>query len=314
MNCPVCNGNKNVILRSLYDDRYAYPGLFRLLQCTDCKHIYLEHDFTDLEIESLYTKYYPRSALNLEQHKPHVASSSIRSWFNGEKASAFRWVPEDVTILDIGCGFGESLGFHKKRGCDVYGIEADENIARVANKYGYKADVGLFSAALYEENFFDYVTLDQVIEHFVDPKKTIHGVCKILKPGGYAILSTPNVEGWGARVFGQRWVHWHAPYHLHHFSKKSIEKIVENEGLILKRIYTITNSEWLYYQWLHLLMYPTAGNASGFWQPSIKKSKLQRNVFRIIVWTHKMKINHILTRFFDLLNLGDNRVYIFKKI
>ncbi len=36
-------------------------------------------------------------------------------------------MPRNVRVLDIGCGFGESLGYYEARGCEAYGVEADEN-------------------------------------------------------------------------------------------------------------------------------------------------------------------------------------------
>jgi len=313
MNCPVCDGNKTSFLRLLYDDRYAYPGEFRLLKCRSCHHIFLEHSFLKQEISEIYTNYYPRTSFNLDQHKPHKASGRFISWFNGEKSSSFRWVPKNIRVLDIGCGFGESLGYHARRGCQVYGVDADKNLNRVAKKYGYQVHVGNFDASLYDSDYFDYVTLDQVIEHFIDPKEAIRGVAQILKPGGYAILSTPNVNGWGRWAFKQRWINWHAPYHLQYFSNKSMKRLVDSEGFEVDKIYTITNSDWLYYQWLHLLMYPKSGRPSGFWTLQNKMPKMKRVQIKIITILHKLKINHLITRFFDGIGLGDNRVYILRK-
>ena len=313
MNCPVCHESNTICLRVVYDDRYAYPGEFSVLKCTNCGHKFLQHIFTEEEIGNVYTNYYPRSSLKLDQYKPHSASSPFYSWFNGEKSSAYRWVPSNTTILDIGCGFGESLGYHTERGCDVYGIEADKNIKRVAEKFGYKVHVGVFESNLYEDEFFDYVTMDQVIEHVIDPAKLFRGVAKILKTDGHLIASTPNVEGWGAWVFGQRWINWHAPYHLHYFSKKSLEMLAENQGFKLDNVYTITSSEWLFYQWQHILMYPDNGDRSVFWNKIYQLPKWKKVLLRLIIKLHKWKMDHILTRIFDGIGYGDNKVYIFRK-
>src|SRR3546814_8717315 len=41
---------------------------------------------------------------------PPREEGRLRVLWSGLKASAFRWVPRDVTILDVGCGFGEEIG------------------------------------------------------------------------------------------------------------------------------------------------------------------------------------------------------------
>ena len=265
--CSICNGTA-LIQKILYDDRYAYPGYFTLMRCQACDHIFLDCNLSPNKLTELYTNYYPRKTFDLAQCKPHAEKRGVVAWFNGLNSSAFRKVPKNVRVLDVGCGFGQSLGYHTARGCDVYGVEADENIRRVAEKFGYKVHVGLFDDSNYESDFFDYVTMDQVIEHVTDPILMLHGMVRILKPGGTAILSTPNAGGWGAKFFGRRWINWHSPYHVQFFSRRSIRLAAEQAGLVLEEVKTTTNSEWLFYQWIHLSMYPKPGQSSCFWAPN----------------------------------------------
>ena len=102
------------------------------------------------ELLALYADFYPRGELRLDQFKPRTEVHGFPAWLEGEQASAFRWVPRDVRVLDIGCGFGESLAYHAARGCDAHGIDADANLLRVAERYGLNARVGLFDAADYD--------------------------------------------------------------------------------------------------------------------------------------------------------------------
>ena len=221
MNCPICHSNEIKVVMQTYDDRYGYPGKFVLLQCCKCHHSFLDCELSSMQLTDLYTNYYPRKDLDIESYKSHCEVLGFSAWFNGLKSAAFRWVPKNVRVLDIGCGFGQSLGYHTERGCDVYGVEADENISRIVDKFNFKVNVGLFDDRNYETNFFDYVTLDQVIEHMTEPSLTLKGVARILKQDGTVILTTPNANGWGARIFRRRWINWHSPYHLHFFSLES---------------------------------------------------------------------------------------------
>ena len=207
--------------------------------------MFLQGKFTAELLQDLYSNYYPRSSFDLKKHKPYIETSGFNAWLDGSNYSTFRWVPENVRVLDIGCGFGESLGYHKARSCDVYGVEADDNIRRVADHYGYDVHVGLFDPDVYEKEFFDYVTMSQVIEHIADPVQTLKEIASILKPGGRLVLSTPNANGWGARFFGQRWINWHVPYHLHYFKVSTMRKMAEQSGFVLERAETVTPSQWL---------------------------------------------------------------------
>lgn len=310
--CMICGGELADELK-LYDDRYGYVGTFTLVACRTCGHQTLITDFSSDQICSLYTEYYQRSTETTDDLKAVSSPSGFRSWLNGEKRFAFCWVPEKVRVLDIGCGFGETLLFHRSRGCEVFGVEADANILRVAERFGFNVHAGLFNPACYESGYFDYVTMDQVIEHMTDPVVTLQGVATVLKSGGMAILSTPNASGWGAKFFGRRWINWHAPYHQHYFSERSMRLAAERAGLIVEQTKTLTSSEWLHLQWNHLFMFPEMGLPSRFWTLKFKRSLRDRLILAIFGLVHRTKVNHILTRFFDSLGRGDNYLYFLRK-
>jgi 2-polyprenyl-3-methyl-5-hydroxy-6-metoxy-1,4-benzoquinol methylase len=311
--CPACHGMEIETIRLVYDDRYGYLGTFPLIKCLHCGHGFLQGKFTADLLHSLYSHYYPRSSFNEENYQPYREVSGFNAWLDGAKSSAFRWVPKNVRILDIGCGFGESLGYHQARGCEVFGVEADENILRVADKYEFNVHVGLFDPNLYEDNYFDYVTMSQVIEHVTDPVQTIQGIARILKPGGLAILSTPNASGWGAKVFGKYWINWHAPYHLQFFTRQSMKLCAEQAGLMMEKTCTITPSAWLHYQWIHLITHPLEGSPSVFWSSDAKRTLLQKVSIKLFVLLHFSKFNHLATRFFDALEIGDSQLYFIRK-
>ena len=311
--CPICKAQSKTWREGLYDDRYGYPGFFSLRGCEACRHQQLDAVLSREQLRTLYTDFYPRANFDLADFTPHQEVNGFSAWINGDRSSAFRWVPKDVRVLDIGCGFGNTLAYHEARGCEAWGVEADENVRRVAEKYGFKVHVGLFDPSRYDPNSFDYVTLDQVIEHVTDPIETLRGVAHVLKSGGLAILSTPNGSGWGAKVFGRRWINWHAPYHLHCFSQTSMRLAAEQAGLVMERSMTITPSAWLYYQWLHVFTYPEEGNPSIFWAPGGTWSLMKRIGRQALTIAHRGKINHVITRVFDALGVGDNRLFFLRK-
>src|SRR5688572_11121922 len=190
--CPICGEATVVFLERMYDDRYGYPGFYSVHRCTKCAHMHLPARFANNELAELYTKYYPRASYSVDQHRVPPEARGIRAWARGAKCSAFYWVPKGVRVLDIGCGYCESLAYHNARGCEVYGVEADANARTIAEKFGYNVHIGLFDPSRYRPESFDFVTLDQVIEHVTDPREFLSGVARVLKPGGSVIISTPN--------------------------------------------------------------------------------------------------------------------------
>lgn len=311
--CPVCAGQARVHLRGLYDDRFGYPGTHDLLRCRSCGHKFLAASFTAVELSQLYTHYYPRASMDPDQFRPYEEKRGRKAWWDGEGASAFRWVPPRIRILDIGCSFGETLAYHQARGCDAEGVEADANVLSVARRHGLSIRIGLFDPSDYAPESFDYITADQVIEHASDPRSFLAGVASLLRPGGMAVLSTPNSGGYGARLFGRRWINWHVPYHLQHFSRRSMSILARESGLRVVSIRTISNSAWLQYQWLHLWSRPPAGEPSPFWDPARSPKDMPRRLGRISRGLERAKVFPVVTRLADGVGIGDNFVCILQK-
>jgi SAM-dependent methyltransferase len=305
--CPICSADATSHLHALHDDRFGYPGEFVLLGCDACGHRWLDWRPDAARLAALYTDYYPRSTRSVDDLTLPKQMRSIASWWHGQRSSAAFWVPPRVTVLDIGCGFGESLAYHRGRGCEVWGVEADQNIARVAAHHGFNVHVGLFDPTLYKPASFDYVTMDQVIEHVIDPIATLRGVYDVLKRGGTAVLTTPNASSLTARMFGRRWINWHTPYHMHFFTPRSLRRAAELAGLEVASIKTITSSEWLSYQWIHLLTYPPAGTTSPFWTTRRRRAWEQVTIKGLRA-LHRLGVDQLTTRILDAASVGDNYV------
>jgi 2-polyprenyl-3-methyl-5-hydroxy-6-metoxy-1,4-benzoquinol methylase len=103
----------------------------------------------------------------------------------------------DNSILDIGCGAG-SFGRALKaqgRGKKVIGIEIFQEAAREATKYYDKVYIGdAETVEIHEENQFDYVVCNDVIEHLKDPWQMIKKIHGWLRKNGKLLISVPNIR------------------------------------------------------------------------------------------------------------------------
>ncbi|MCG6167621.1 class I SAM-dependent methyltransferase [Leptospira sp. FAT2] len=311
--CPICDSDNKKPVYELFDDRYGFRGFFKLYICSDCKHKFLENNFSNADLTKLYSDYYPRRTFDVNSYRPLEEVKGFRGWLSGDFRS-FSAVPKCVRVLDIGCGFCESLGYHQSRGCEVYGVEADKNATKVADRFGFNVHIGTFDETAYPSEFFDYVTMDQVIEHVIDPVHTLKEIHRILKKGGRFIATTPNSNGFGTFFFGRKWINWHTPYHLHHFSKKSIYSLASRSGFRVESLRTLTSSEWFFYQWIHSSFFPKEGEVSSFWSPNSKGlSASQQKRLISLQRLKKLKLNSLITRIFDSIGFGDNWLIYFAK-
>jgi SAM-dependent methyltransferase len=106
--------------------------------------------------------------------------------------------------LDIGCGFGgltrvvgEHLGI-----AGLHGIDVDATALEEAQEKGVAThcmDVGV-GPLPYAEGFFDLVTSFGMLDYLRDFDPLLREVHRVLRPGGYALISLPNLAGWQNRV------------------------------------------------------------------------------------------------------------------
>ena len=100
-------------------------------------------------------------------------------------------------ILDCGCGNGSFTKQLAERAgtTQVYGVEFIEESAKAAENKGievYRANLNE-GLPMIKDNTFDLVHANQVIEHLFETDLFIREVYRVLKSGGYAIISTPNL-------------------------------------------------------------------------------------------------------------------------
>jgi SAM-dependent methyltransferase len=131
-------------------------------------------------------------------------------------------------LLDVGCGLGHLLsGVDPK--WERHGIEISEYAAEKATAHGIIFH-GDLEGANYPDRFFDVVTLYHVIEHMEDPERELREIKRVLKPGGWFIVGTPNFDSACARRFGEKFRLLNDATHISLFSAESLRRLLEDNG------------------------------------------------------------------------------------
>lgn len=135
-------------------------------------------------------------------------------------------------LLDIGCASGVFLNhFRQKTDWEVTGLEINAGAAEYARKhYGLNVKTGTLEDRFFPADYFDAVTLWDVLEHLHDPVASLKEIHRILKPGGIVVFRVPNGKSWDAQFFGPYWVGLEAPRHLFIYDPHSVSKLLQKSG------------------------------------------------------------------------------------
>lgn len=221
-----------------------YPG--KLYGCTNrkCKHLFMFPVPDKKTISTFYNSYFTHEESLVNGNKFSYISMFLLKAIS--KINQLLGVGRERTILErmlldsptkeknkfleIGCGSGRRLVTLKALGWNVTGQEIDEG----AKKNHEKNQLNIYYDELkfieFEENYFDAIGMNHVIEHLPNPNEMLHECFRILKDEGMLIIVTPNNAAFGGKLFKKYWPGYDFPRHLNVFSEKSLISCALNEG------------------------------------------------------------------------------------
>ena len=228
--CPLCGEGdlENLHTRPFQD------AVWNLARCKSCDLHFTDPTPTATQIERFYTG---------DWH------SQIREPGASEKAFGERfqryvdWVTTFVKSgrsVDIGCATGLLPKMFKDRGFEAEGIEYHPETARWGAEH-YKIPIGIGGIDLLaaESSLYDLVTLTEVVEHTPHPVEFLNSVSRILKSGGYALVTFPDISApksryyhWMADLTNRDWV-WvtcHIPLHIWEFTYETARATFDRAG------------------------------------------------------------------------------------
>jgi 2-polyprenyl-3-methyl-5-hydroxy-6-metoxy-1,4-benzoquinol methylase len=246
--CLLCSGRLVQVLGGVTDNRLGSPGVYEIRRCVDCGFEQTWPAPIQAELTGLYAKYYnfggQKGSLYTRLREWFLFSFANRLWVRLDGDVAFHRRRGTGRLLDIGCNEGRGLRIHASNGFRSEGLELNEKAARVARDAGFKVQTCLLEDFCPEEPF-DVAVLSNVLEHSLEPRRMLGDVHRILGRGGQVWISCPNSQSWLRRAFGRSWINWHVPFHISHFSAKTLRRLLEQTGFVDIQIKDITPALWV---------------------------------------------------------------------
>jgi 2-polyprenyl-3-methyl-5-hydroxy-6-metoxy-1,4-benzoquinol methylase len=229
--CPICGSTPlHEFIRTR--DYHFTQEEFSLKQCGQCSLImtsprpdndHLSHYYDSPEYLSHAAK-----PTNLLGH----AYRFVRHFTVRNKVALLRRFQEPGTLLDFGCGTAEFLMHARNSGWITYGVEPSETARKVATAQLPDIFPVLDPVPLQSCNA---ITLWHVLEHVPDLRQTLHNLIARLTPNGTLFIAVPNIASADSRHYRDMWAGLDVPRHLWHFTRKSMERLLQEHNLALTR-------------------------------------------------------------------------------
>jgi len=112
-------------------------------------------------------------------------------------AQELEFISNNSKLIDLGCGNGYFLGQvkEKKNNMVLMGLDISSvGIAQLNEFYGIPGMVSKLPEIPYpiEADSFDYVVMNELMEHVVDEKGLLNNAFRICKSGGWIIVAVPE--------------------------------------------------------------------------------------------------------------------------
>ena len=229
---------------SAYDVMHNLPGKYNIVKCRTCGLMRTNPRPTQDTIGF----YYP------DDYGPYIDSIIQVDTNDGQSINMKRIIKKLINkvykvnstiipsltpgrMLEIGCAGGLYLDYMAKKGWQVEGIEFSEKIAKQARNSGLKVYGGPLETAPEPNEPFDLIVGWMVLEHLHNPVIGLKSLYKWAKPGAWLVLSIPNADSLDFKMFKGKGYALQVPTHVHHYTPKSIEKVLKAGGWSIEKIY-----------------------------------------------------------------------------
>jgi SAM-dependent methyltransferase len=193
--CPICKSNEkkeiglpktNSISKKFVNED------FKVVQCSNCELYYVSPpiNFSSNQWSELYNNEYFSNQSNwlIKKRKKELAER-----FDIAKNLIENKNPK-LRYLDIGAGEGKGLLEAYARGWETIGIDIVDNRLSEAKL----PDIKFIKANLLEadlpQNFYDFIYVDSVIEHVLNPFDYLTKIKTLLSNGGVIYIGVPNED------------------------------------------------------------------------------------------------------------------------
>lgn len=201
----------------------GYGSHAQIVRCNNCGYIYANPRWSDDHLLDAYTAVQDDTYVKERQGRELTFSKHLQAMEKRIGKANGR------SLLDVGAYVGIFVETAVAAGWDAVGVEPSSWAAAEAQKSGVPVIRGTQDSPELDGKTFDVVTMWDVIEHVDDPSGEMAKAYEKLKPNGWLVVHTMDVDSLAAKLLKSRWP-WYMDMHIHYFSQRTMRQMLEQNG------------------------------------------------------------------------------------
>ncbi|MFA4848367.1 MAG: class I SAM-dependent methyltransferase [Methanoregula sp.] len=213
-----------------------------LVQCTKCGLFFNDFQRTDFDV--IYSDEYFVNDEKVDFGGGFFNYSALEHGIQKMYRFAYMFIisrsdpKTKYKLMDIGCSYGFFLKmFLDKNNFSLTGVELNKQAANEARKHNFTIYMIPFEE-LEEPGKYDYISFFELLEHTLSPIEVMKKVKVLLKPGGYAIISTPDIGSIFFKILKIKWPSIHPAVHNYYFDESTIKLLAEASDFEIVSVHT----------------------------------------------------------------------------
>lgn len=230
INCNLCNSDDTKLL-------FVKRG-FNIVKCRKCGLVYVNPRLKAEALKKVYTKGY-YSGRDTPEYEDYIGTKAYEDYIGMEKElkatfkkrlKIIEKYKKNGRLLDIGCAIGFFGEVAKENDWDAFGVDFSEWASNYARGRGLNVFTGDLTEANFSDDYFDVITMWEVIANLTDPYSNLIEAHRILKKNGLIVISTGNINSVFAKLKGRDWMLLSPEGHQYYFSPETLRKMLEVTG------------------------------------------------------------------------------------
>jgi len=219
----VCHHQKFVV-----PGGYPLPAAYDILTCRRCGFVYADPPATQADYDLFYgqwSKYDDGNTATGSGLSPYDAARLATTAQDIARALPSK----TVSILDAGCATGGLLAALRKQGfSSVTGLDPSPRCVAACRDRGFSAYVGTIASVSEDMPKFGCMVFSHVLEHVFDIPAFFAAIQRLLVPGGYICIETPDASCYVDHL-SSPFQEFNTKY-INHFSARALKNTARRFG------------------------------------------------------------------------------------